>query len=358
MKSKHSLTTLLMFIFVIVLTILACRKNDLHKVDDNDQLTERFFKAPNVISSELSKVIEQLKKQNNQYKFLPSFIKTNGLPVWKNVISNETLFGYRNSNQRNASGSDSLMFFIPLQSLTSSEIGSYIVCLKTDTSYRFSLYRKNVLDTLTSSNKEKRKFFKSALSVFALFEKQINGKDSILIGGNYQKYVSRASLTFGNADSSSGRASRSDFYAYGVTTCYKISCTEQQSARTSIVFDCYYCNTYWSISWGGGSSSNSYWFDDGSGGGNSGGGSSGGSSYSPTVQNLIYLLNLSSSQADWLSYNEQRAIEILYYLQTTPTYLEEAKQISVQHINEMMNNNWYLTFVQMYVQNAQSNLVW
>ena len=145
MKSKHSLTTLLMFIFVIVLTILACRKNDLHKVDDNDQLTERFFKAPNVISSELSKVIEQLKKQNNQYKFLPSFIKTNGLPVWKNVISNETLFGYRNSNQRNASGSDSLMFFIPLQSLTSSEIGSYIVCLKTDTSYRFSLYRKNVL---------------------------------------------------------------------------------------------------------------------------------------------------------------------------------------------------------------------
>lgn len=341
-----SLVTLL-----IGLTIFSCRKHE----DSNDRqenyLKQQFFTLPASASAELQKIAAVIKSQDVQHDFLLTLIKKNGLPVWKSVITNLSN-NQSTQNQRGSSINDSLIFFIPFQSLSSSEITSYLVCLKLDTSYNFRFYRKNVLDTINTSNENRQKFLKTALSVFTLFEKQINQKDSLLINGIYNKYFSQASISFGDTIFN-GRASRTDFSAYGVETCYRVQCDVQNSARTSVLFECYDCYTNWYIDWGGGGGTSvSWWFDDG--GGTYGTGEN--SNYPPVVVSLINLLNLNFSEADFLANQIDRANEILFYLQTTSE--SNPNQIAIGHIDRMMNDMQYLSFVQIHAQSNPGGVMW
>lgn len=350
MKPK-SFKNLLLLALLIGLSILSCRKHEVANDQQENYLKQQFFTLPANASAELQKIVNTIKTQDAQQGFLLGLIKRDGLPVWGSVITNLSN-NQSTQKQKGNSINDSLIFFIPFQSLSSYEITSYLVCLKLDTSYNFKFYRKNVLDTINTTNEKRQRFLKSALSIFALFEKQINQKDSLLINGIYNKYFSQANISFGDTIAN-GRAGRTNFSAYGIETCFRVQCDVQNSAKASVLFECYDCYTNWYIDWGGsGGTSVSWWFDDGGGSY----GNNENSYYPPVVISLVNLLNLNSAEADFLANQIDRANEVLYYLQTTS--VSNPNQVAIGHIDRMMNDMQYLSFVQIHAQNNPSSPMW
>jgi hypothetical protein len=296
------------YFFGISLTLLflffsSCKKNkDVESAPKND-LIKKFFKVPDNANEALKSLIAEIKKQDDTNHFAEQLARKYGLPLWESQLTNANT----KHNQRGSSDNDSLIFFIPFQSLSSPEITSYMVGLKVGTKYNFRFFRKNVLDTLNTTNKQRQKFLRSALSVYAHFEKLINKKDSLFIDGIYKKYISETSISFDKQLISSGRASsRTGNIMYGIEVCYKITCNgggggggdEELPARTSsFPAPCYDCYTYWYIDWVGGGGSGTGWWD------NSGGGTPSGSNTSVALDYLLNSLDLNSSQQAWLAAN-------------------------------------------------------
>lgn len=94
-----------------------------------------------------------------------------------------------------------------------------------------------------------------------------------------------------------------------------------------------------------------YWWSSGGGGGV--GGYSG---YSSAVNYLMNNLGLNTSQSDWLAQNPDRANEIYNYLQTTSQ--PNANQISIEHLNRLISDADYLSFVQNHYITSTSSLMW
>jgi hypothetical protein len=189
----------------------SCRKLD--KVGTEDTilnqtlLVQKFFTVPENISTELKGVVDDIKKQNDKYGFVENFAAKNGLPVWDKVVSNVSITnsltkGVGQNLLTETDPTDTSLFFIPLRHADSS-VRTYIACAKFGNQYHYDVYRRGVLTNLYTADSTVKNFRLAMLSVFGLFEKSINYKDTIVIGGQYQAFIDSATISFGNNSSKS-----------------------------------------------------------------------------------------------------------------------------------------------------------
>jgi uncharacterized membrane protein YgcG len=296
-RKLTKLVTFITFISLVVVIFIGCRKLDkqIEQLPQN-QSEEKFFTTPENISDELKAVVDDIKKQNDQYHFINSFTAKNGLPVWDKVVSNVSITNSQikasgNTSLIESNPADTLLFFIPLRH-TDSSVKAYVACAKFGNQYRYDVYKRDVLTNLYSSDSTVRNFRSAMLSVFGLFEKSINHKDTIVVGGQYQFAIDSARISFGNNSSKINGTNNSNFVedVNWVTYCFGIGTIQQNTTINPNGFTnqidreptyvCFDYPVYTSPTSGSGSGSNSV-----IGGGNSGGGgSTGGGTPPPNYQ--------------------------------------------------------------------------
>lgn len=194
-NSKNILKWTFLFLLVLNSTI-SCKKFDTESneaIENNSDLRDKFFNTSKTNDEEIKKLANDIKKQDALLKSLPEFIKKNGIPVWDKTLykvngkikntGNGTSNSFQSSSQNSTSTEgEQGLFFIPLQSTTSTDIKSYITAYKHDDSlYTYKLFNKDSLNTVqTSTNTAKSKLLNTQ-AILGVFEKSINNKDSINI---------------------------------------------------------------------------------------------------------------------------------------------------------------------------------
>ncbi|HUC83485.1 MAG TPA: hypothetical protein VMR70_21410 [Flavisolibacter sp.] len=363
MKPFNTLSFVSFFLFFSFSLFTGCRKADTipelkPPTENYRSLQEQFFNAANA-DPEVQKVAANIKRQDDLFKFLPQFVKKNGIPRWDKTVYKTTAgTGSRNANARsNADGSQGV-FFIPLQAEGSSQIKSYITAYKHgDSLYTYRLYNRDSINAIQTQSSQQKSNLINTQAVFAAFEKSVNGVDSVTIQAPVNGKIKNATI---NIKPASQTASGRNSDANRTTNCvmslevsieYSLEVTvdgntiyiyESVSVVMEITIDCSGggggggcgCQTIGTPSGdpsgGTGSGGNNYWWNYGTGWpwyntwgtydpNNvtgwywwwTGGGYSGnGSGFSPTVDYLTNSLGLSWNQSYWLSQNPDRANEL------------------------------------------------
>jgi hypothetical protein len=420
-NTKHLIrfTTAIAFVFLF---FTGCRKYDglfTETAQNYEELKSSFFNTNSTQDIEIKKLAGDIKKQDSIFQFLPDFVKKNGIPKWdkvfyktnrgsnlvrsENIISNSSSTAHESS--KNQSSNSQGIFFIPLQSQGSSEIKSYITAIKhNDSLYSYRLYNKDSLNKIVPKSKAEESNLLTTQSVFGHFEKAINNTDSISVGSSKKGTIKNARISFeppialNNTSSPSQLVINMDctikitiyaLYEYYEDTSLAPGHFELVAFAMVVEINCSggsgtpgsgggsgsgTPSSGGGYGFGGGTpSSGGNWWNYGSGwpwytgggdwgtwgwwwtgGGGSGGGS--GSGFSPTVTSLSNQLGLSYSQSLWLENNPLRANEILNYLQNTINPLSAS--ISLGHIERMMTDLTYLSFVQQHYINFSNQSTW
>lgn len=201
-------------IFFFFLFLTGCQKDDsliTETTQSYEELKFRFFNIYSTEDFEIKKLACDIRKQDSIFKFLPDFIKNNGIPKWdkvfyktkqesnlgmkENIISNSTSTPYEIS--KNESNNNQGIFFIPLQSQNSNEIKSYIAAIKhNDSLYSYKLYNKDSLNKIVPKTKAEENNLLTALSVFGHFEKTINNNEIINIGSSRKGTIKNVRISF------------------------------------------------------------------------------------------------------------------------------------------------------------------
>lgn len=201
MKQKKHNGQLIKWTASILLTFLiftGCRKTDniwsdpIMATENYDFLKSKFFNA-STADQEVQKVAADIRKQDSLFKFLPEFVKKNGMPIWDKVLyktkgkniaaSLGNVQTESNSIANNSSStsteSEQGLFFIPLQSQNSQEIKSFITAYKHgDSTYTYKLYNKDSLSSNSYQDGNTKKALINSLGVLAFFEKSINNQET------------------------------------------------------------------------------------------------------------------------------------------------------------------------------------
>jgi len=185
------LLSLITGLIVIALTP-SCRKIQDVQEHPQDDLTKNFFNIPEGVSDALRSVIADIKKQDDKYHFVIQLTNKYGLPAWNKSISNTSV---RNTNARNATGDSLQLFLIPFRAKNSS-VNAYLACARNGDEFTYRFYKKEYLSCLYAANDTIKQLREGLLSVFGFFEKRINNKDSVYIGGVYKKKVEGVSISF------------------------------------------------------------------------------------------------------------------------------------------------------------------
>ena len=430
---KLTIASVLAFVFIV-----GCSKYESTSTDSTqnyEELKSKFFNTNSTTDIEIKKLAADIKKQDSIFKFLPDFVRKNGLPKWDKVIyktssnskvtesqnslvSTNSIKTIANSSSYTSNNNNQGVFFIPLQSQNSQEIKSYIIAYKhNDSLYTYRLYNKDSLNAIQAGSAATKNNLLNTQAVFGFFEKSINNVDSVNIKTPVNATIKNVQINFDSPSSASSinsvvrnsmATSSSCTISITVTIEYSLEIwtngysaliMETVSVTMEIAVDCsggggagsttgggstgggsfgdgssgggstgvggYYDPTgggyWWNYGSGwpwntGGSGSydpNWYWWWTGGGGF---GGGSGGSGFSSTVTTLSNQLGLSYTQSLWLEINSLRANELLTYLQTSSNPLSVS--ISLGHLERMMSDLNYLSFVQQHYINYNSQSVW
>lgn len=213
-QNSNLISKLLVFFVAIFLTFSGCRKSDVIGIDgkpDYETLKKQFFNTDAANDIEITNLAKDIKRQDSIFKFLPEFVKKNGMPKWDKVL-------YKTKNRNGTSSKSPTIvsnnqvatfgdnptttptqgvFFIPLQSTTSNEVKSYITAYKhNDSLYTYRLYNKDSLAEVRTNNPQEKSNLLNTEAVFGYFEKTVNNKDSAVISNGINKTVIKnASLT-------------------------------------------------------------------------------------------------------------------------------------------------------------------
>jgi hypothetical protein len=330
---------LILFSSFLVFVSLQCRKQEFSLELADRQITEQFFRLPGNASPELTALANDIERQNAQYHFIPAFTKKNGTPVWKEVFSNVPVLKISDISESTIThntrvGNQHPLFFIPLKAKDGT-ISSYIVSLKTDSTYKYKFYSKSRLENaiLVAPNKDSALNRLIELQVIGYFEQKINKKDSVFLASSY---YSRNSLTIKSKNTGqilSLAASNTSGYwdTQIVTVCFRgASTVQQRNAEDDIHIisshgapqTCYDKVEYvWVSGEGGGSGGG------GGGGGSTGGGTGGGTNCpalewwcdaglanAQVIDKLANLGNLNIEQQTWLVNNSTISNELYMML--------------------------------------------
>lgn len=383
-----------------------------HKLptENYTSLQERFFNTTNA-DPEVQKVAANIQRQNDLFKFLPEFVRKNGIPKWDKTIYKTTAnAASRNVNTRSNSDGSQGVFFIPLQADGSSQIKSYITAYKhNDSLYTYRLYNRDSIDNVQAESSQQKSNLINVQAVFAAFEKSVNGVDSINIEAPVNGKIKNATINFNpvsqtsNGRNSGANRTSSCVMSLEVSIEYSLEITidgntvyiyESVSVVMEITIDCSGggggggcgCSGLGTPSgdpYGGGTGSggNNYWWNYGTGWpwyntwGTynpydvtgwywwwTGGGYSGsGSGFSPTVDYLTNSLGLSWSQSYWLSQNPDRANE-LYNFTAFKFYSDlsefDKAGLARAFLDKLMTDSEFLEMVQAHSSSAAIGHPW
>jgi len=221
MKNTNKLfSKSLCFLTLLVVLFWGCRKKDVFVEANSTQyqeLKQQFFNVSATNDAEIKQLVNDIKKQDELLKFLPEFVRKNGMPKWDKVLYKttnsasaiETKKIGSNSTGTAASSSTSTqpsqgVFFIPLQSNTSQKIKSYITAYKhNDSLYTYRLYNRDSLNTIKPSSTGAKNNLLNTQAVFGYFEKSVNNKDSIEVSSPSRSKIKNVQISFGAANNSS-----------------------------------------------------------------------------------------------------------------------------------------------------------
>lgn len=195
--------------------LVSCRKTDTPFSEqatvstDAGQLKAQFFNA-STAGPEVQKLAADIQRQDSLFNFLPAFVKKNGVPKWEKTLYkvqsnlNKSKAGLRAGTETDNQG----IFFIPLQSTTSSDIQSYITAYKhNDSIYTYRLYNRDTMNAKNPTTAEEKHNLLNIQAVFGYFEKSINNKDSIVVAAPGNGRVKNVQIGFGNK---TGRSSATE----------------------------------------------------------------------------------------------------------------------------------------------------
>lgn len=199
-----------------IMFLVSCRKTDpvfdQQSIPNAADLKTAFFNTSVTKDKEILKLADHLKKQDSLFNFLPRFIKKNGIPKWDKVLYKAGQNSNTPPNGNSLSGStsstsggngDEGLFLIPLQSVDSTEIQSYITAYKhNDSSYSYRLYNKDSLNAVQAVSQESKRNLIKAQAVLGYFEKTINNKESITIEAPMPAKLKNINLNFASGNGS------------------------------------------------------------------------------------------------------------------------------------------------------------
>lgn len=213
------LKLLLGVLFVIAL-FFSCKKNDITPnsedfTKDYTALKKSFFNTSSA-DAEVQKLALDIQRQDSIFKFLPEFVKKNGVPKWDKTIYRVNSDGQlKNGRSLNSSNGESQgVFLVPLIEQNSSKVKSYITAYKhNDSLYTYRLYNRDSLNTIRPSVKDQKENLLHTQAVFGFFEKSINGKESIDLVTPVRGKMKNANVQFktgstGGRINPSGRAAQ------------------------------------------------------------------------------------------------------------------------------------------------------
>jgi|GEM_PF-2522898 hypothetical protein len=189
---------------IALLLFLACQKTGIHNDDLNPQAAAaKFYDKSEQLNPILTGLVKSFQNQSEFNSHLPEFIKKNGIPVWNKTIykiggsntrvsstSRTNAVGSKNNGGGTADSSKGF-FLVPLQSISTGNIQSYIAVSKhDDINYTYRLYNKDSLDRLHPKSDSARVGLRTLEAIFGVFEKSINNKDSIAAQGGFIKNAS------------------------------------------------------------------------------------------------------------------------------------------------------------------------
>jgi hypothetical protein len=396
-----------LLILVVLNSTISCKKIDLNAseaIENNSELKSRFFNTSSINDVEIKKLVNDIRKKDSIFKFLPDFVSKNGMPQWDKVLykvnkKSKTANSFQNSsNNLDSSGTQGL-FIIPFQSQNSPRIQSYITAYKhNDSLYTYRLYNKDTLNSLHPTTNSAKKDLMNSQAILGHFEKTVNNIDSIIIPrtSNSNFVLKNVNLGFTETNNASFTNNNPQsawvcIYTTTIYLSYEVIVYIGPSVATiyysgmiymTTEVDCYDdgqpdpgSGSGWNPgnpnNGTGGNGNGSSWPSGGYQGGGGGpfypwwgntydpNGGSGG--FSPTVTTLKSLLGLSYEQSIWLEQNPTHATPLLNYLQTSSN--SQATAFSITHLNLLMNSDLFGDFsyamhVFMHSINGNPLLMW
>jgi hypothetical protein len=423
-KNKNKFFNLSVGLVTFSIILFGCLKKD-NFIDNQSQtyqeLQKEFFNTSTTNDIEIKKLAEDIKKQDSLFKFLPNFVKKNGVPKWDKVLyktkSNLTRggqsIGLITTNSSNSTTTNTTtgntnkgIFFIPLKSQNSNEIKSYITAYKhNDSLYTYRLYNKDSLNSIQAGTSETKRNLQTTQAVFGYFEKSVNNNDSINITKPTNSTIKNVSISFDNPSvgnntvSNSFPTSGSCDVTISVTVIYNLVAIYDEwgnllagqitvSVTMNITIDC---------NGGGGGGPSGIGSSGGTGGtgvqtgGGSGGTSTGGGNnwwyfgtgypwytqggsggydpnwnwwwtsigYNPISPTISSLSSaLSLSNSQVAWLNSNSHLAGQILNYLQNTSNPQANSIAIEHLNKMISDNNYNLFVNNHFQSGNSSSVW
>ncbi len=182
------------------------------------QLKEAFFDTRHTSDGEIKKLAANIEQQDSIFKFLPDFVKKNGIPKWEKVIyatreksnlkkgrSPEPSVKQSTLEQKENPG----IFLIPLQAQNEDEVKAYITAYKhNDSLYTYRLYNKDSLNALKVTSSQSKNNLLNAMAVFGYFEKAINNVDSVTIKAPFNGAIKGVDIKLADAPQQKQKAKR------------------------------------------------------------------------------------------------------------------------------------------------------
>jgi hypothetical protein len=378
--------TFLTFVLLIIisLTKTGCRKSE-HFSDERDaDIIEKFLKIPANASPAIKSIAADLRAKDLKRPFIESLAESKGFPNWEKVIIKDPMQnGVSSMVNRQASNTSTDTFaLIPLVQ-NDERVSSLINCKLSDSiSYKLfsgSDYWKAGFNsnTYNASN---------FVGLMLLMENQIFDREYFILkdGRLFKSNVvepdsaKKQAVAFKVKPPTTGS---NEFVASTTSTyieiemCYDVyaPCSGQVTGCPPNDPNCNsYCTTTTCVTLASWWNYNTLeWLEDptnpmnGGSGNGGGGGSPNGNNYGwiPTVEDITNivsllqnLLGLDTQQASWLELHPDRTMEVVRYLQESNSPTEGEK--SLYHINKMINDEHYYSFVQNYASTNSTNLMW
>jgi hypothetical protein len=345
--SKRLKPILILLIFLMYVFEFSCKKPE-HEEDmstmSNSQVFEKFFSYSGN-DPDVKAFVNEIKSQNEKKDFLNLFIEKNGFPLWDKSIVKKTSKG--------------TLAIIPFALNNTSEVNGFIVAKKSGNNlFSLSLYRKDLLDTYGYEKKSSGYDAGTVQATINYFNRRLLPKE---IRQQYPNQLDEGHLIgkFKPAGDQPQMNSTSCVFIQESTDWWYDPDGEDDPEHNS--GNEYYVYTTTKTSMfcfddgtdGGGGGGN--WFDPGSGGGGGGGG---GTNLQDDVIFLTVSINIDPSQALWLNEHPDIAGQLRNYVEGSTSPADETKQKAIDHINNMMNDNNYLNFVNDQIETGDSGTIW
>ncbi len=209
--TKNFFSNAVIISLVFLLFLPGCRKSDSVLPIDSENyqnLKSKFFNTSNTRDEEVKRLAANIRRQDSLFNFLPDFAKKNGIPRWDKVhykVNNPRTADNGNANFSSASPfptgntneESQGLFLIPLQSVNSTDVKSYITAYKhNDSLYSYRLFNRDSLNTINAGSNYTKTSLLNTQAIFGFFENTINNADSIIVNEPGLGTIKNADVVF------------------------------------------------------------------------------------------------------------------------------------------------------------------